>query len=128
MQVDGYVYKEIRGPLWSEVSAVRYWNLSIENFTMAFGILELKTSLTNVPGTTLLDVHDQAAVENSRFLKRGKGRNSHVVLIPQPSNDPNDPLNWPLWQRDLLLLLYTACVLITIGGYVLTVGQYNRFI
>ena len=83
---------------------------------MAFGILEPKTSLVNVPGTSLLDVHEQAAVDNSQFLKKGKGRNAHVVLIPQPSNDPNDPLNWPLWQRDLLLLLFTVCTLLTIGG------------
>jgi predicted MFS family arabinose efflux permease len=24
----------------------------------------------------------------------GVGANSRVVLVPQPSNDPNDPLNW----------------------------------
>ena len=63
---------------------------------MGFGILEPKTQ--HVPGTTLLDVHDQAAIDNSQDLKKGTGRNSHIVLIPQPSNDPNDPLNWPLWR------------------------------
>ena len=26
-------------------------------------------------------------------LKKGQGRFSHVVLVPQPSDDPNDPLN-----------------------------------
>lgn len=26
-------------------------------------------------------------------LKHGKGRYSHVILVPQPSDDPNDPLN-----------------------------------
>ena len=26
-------------------------------------------------------------------LKHGKGRFSHVILVPQPSGDPNDPLN-----------------------------------
>ncbi|KAK5444274.1 hypothetical protein LTS15_010389 [Exophiala xenobiotica] len=82
---------------------------------MGFGILEPKTSLQHVPGTTFLDVHDQTAIDNSQVLKKGTGRNSHVVLIPQPSNDPNDPLNWPLWQRDLILLLYAACTIATIG-------------
>ena len=85
---------------------------------MAFGILEPKTKLANVPGTTLLDVHEQAAVDQSRVVKRGTGRNAHVVLVPQPSDDPNDPLNWPLWQRDLLLLLVTICVLLCISTYV----------
>ena len=27
------------------------------------------------------------------MLKKGTGRLSHVVLVPQPSDDPNDPLN-----------------------------------
>jgi hypothetical protein len=84
---------------------------------MAFGILEPKTtSLANVPGTTFLDVHDQATIDNSQCLKKGTGRNAHVVLVPQPSNDPNDPLNWPLWQRDLILVLLSVCTLLTVGG------------
>ncbi|OQV07300.1 hypothetical protein CLAIMM_11755 [Cladophialophora immunda] len=82
---------------------------------MGLGILEPKTSLQHVPGTTLLDVHDQAAVDTTQFLKKGTGRNAHVVLIPQPSHDPRDPLNWPLWQRDCILLLYGACTIATIG-------------
>lgn len=72
---------------------------------MAFGILEPKDTNAHVPGTTLLDVHEQAAADGSRVLKKGTGRNSHVVLVPQPSDDPNDPLNWPLWRRDMLFVL-----------------------
>jgi hypothetical protein len=26
-------------------------------------------------------------------LKHGKGRYKNVILVPQPSDDPNDPLN-----------------------------------
>ena len=59
---------------------------------MAFGILEPKDPHAHVPGTSLLDVHEQAIADNSRILKKGTGRNSHVVLVPQPSDDPNDPL------------------------------------
>jgi hypothetical protein len=59
---------------------------------MAFGILEPKEPHAHVPGTALLDVHEQTVADNSRILKKGKGRNSHVVLVPQPSDDPNDPL------------------------------------
>jgi MFS family permease len=25
--------------------------------------------------------------------------------VPQPSDDPNDPLNWPLWKRDLITFI-----------------------
>ena len=31
------------------------------------------------------------------LLKYGTGRYSDIILIPQPSDSPNDPLNWPLW-------------------------------
>ncbi|GMF01493.1 hypothetical protein B5S29_g1185 [[Candida] boidinii] len=27
-----------------------------------------------------------------------------IILLPQPGDDPNDPLNWPLWRRDLALI------------------------
>jgi hypothetical protein len=43
-------------------------------------------------------------------LKHGTGRNAHIVLAPQPSEDPNDPLNWPSWRKEfcLVLLVYGA--------------------
>ena len=28
-----------------------------------------------------------------------------IILVPQPSDDPNDPLNWPLWKRDSILII-----------------------
>lgn len=27
------------------------------------------------------------------LLKHGHGRNTHIILAPQPSDSPNDPLN-----------------------------------
>ncbi|GKT63597.1 major facilitator superfamily transporter [Colletotrichum tofieldiae] len=37
--------------------------------------------------------------------------------IPQPSDDPNDPLNWPLWKRDLItfVLSLTAIFATALG-------------
>jgi hypothetical protein len=37
--------------------------------------------------------------------------------IPQPSDDPNDPLNWPLWKRDLItfILSMTAIFATALG-------------
>ena len=29
----------------------------------------------------------------------------HTVLIPQPSDDPQDPLNWPLRKKNLIMLV-----------------------
>ncbi|KAL9024865.1 MAG: hypothetical protein Q9196_006204 [Gyalolechia fulgens] len=31
-----------------------------------------------------------------------------IILVPQPSDDPNDPLNWPLWKRDVILAILSA--------------------
>ncbi|KAF4611520.1 hypothetical protein D9613_004113 [Agrocybe pediades] len=69
---------------------------------MAIGILEDKY-LEHVPGTALLSdlglIHGRQANE-AATLKRGTGKDSHIILIPQPSDDPNDPLNWPKWRKE----------------------------
>jgi MFS family permease len=39
------------------------------------------------------------------LLKHATGRYSHVILVPQPSDSPNDPLNWPTWRKDMILLI-----------------------
>lgn len=65
---------------------------------MVFGILEPAIiSGERVPGTALLaELEDPSlGLVNARVasrLKHGKGKNSHIVLVPQPSDDPNDPL------------------------------------
>jgi hypothetical protein len=38
-------------------------------------------------------------------LKHGVGKDAHIVLAPQPSEDPNDPLNWPKPSKELNLLI-----------------------
>lgn len=38
-------------------------------------------------------------------LKHGTGRNADIVLVPQPSESPRDPLNWPQWKKELLLII-----------------------
>ncbi|KAE8151050.1 major facilitator superfamily domain-containing protein [Aspergillus avenaceus] len=54
-----------------------------------------------IPGTfTLVDLEHTLA---SRHLN---GRNSDIVLVPQPSDDPDDPLNWSPRRK----LLSTVCV------------------
>ncbi|KAK0636579.1 hypothetical protein B0T17DRAFT_587686 [Bombardia bombarda] len=36
-----------------------------------------------------------------RPIKYGQGKYMHVELVPQPSDDPDDPLNWPMWRKEL---------------------------
>ena len=33
--------------------------------------------------------------------------NSDIVLIPQPTGDPNDPLNWPRWKKTVVFIAMT---------------------
>ncbi|KAF4629521.1 hypothetical protein G7Y89_g8624 [Cudoniella acicularis] len=78
---------------------------------MGLGVLD-DHHLEHVPGTALLtDVfgsdhqHRHHGDLDTSALQHDKGRNSDVVLVPQPSNSPNDPLNWPLWKKDFMLFL-----------------------
>lgn len=31
----------------------------------------------------------------------GTGTGTEIILQPRPTNDPNDPLNWPKWRKNL---------------------------
>ncbi|KAJ2901617.1 major facilitator superfamily domain-containing protein [Zalerion maritima] len=82
---------------------------------MAWGILESR-SHSHVPGTVLLDSSEDPSAEHLAHLKRTTHRGKSIILVPQPSEDPNDPLNWSLWAKDLLTLLYGYCTLLIVGG------------
>ncbi|KAK2000468.1 major facilitator superfamily transporter [Colletotrichum falcatum] len=46
-----------------------------------------------------------------RKLKYGTGKHSQTELSPQPTDDPDDPLNWPQWKKELNL----AALMMTVG-------------
>ncbi|KAF2099136.1 MFS general substrate transporter [Rhizodiscina lignyota] len=73
---------------------------------MGLGVLEDR-KLEHVPGTAyVLDDEARQHEENSIIdpnLKYDRSGAHPIILVPQPSDDPNDPLNWPLWKRDLIL-------------------------
>ncbi|KAJ4219974.1 hypothetical protein FSOLCH5_001138 [Fusarium solani] len=89
---------------------------------MALGILEAP-GVEHVPGTTRYfddPSLPQAANEHLENLKFDRSGKEPIILIPQPSDDPNDPLNWPLWRRDLItFLLCFAGILATALGPIL---------
>jgi len=68
---------------------------------MGLGILE-DAHLKHVPGTATLEELDGRHTITDDHVKRTK---DGIILVPQPSDDPEDPLNWPLWQRDLATFL-----------------------
>ena len=46
-----------------------------------------------------LRIPDSAAIKTAPDGK--------TVLIPQPSEDPQDPLNWPSWKKTMILYIVT---------------------
>ncbi|OAL25854.1 hypothetical protein AYO20_10316 [Fonsecaea nubica] len=80
------------------------------------GVLD-DTKIPHVPGTVILEEDAAHSQEVTGGLKHGTGRNAHIVLVPQPSNDPNDPLNWSYTKKLTALgitcwgsILYAAVV------------------
>lgn len=55
----------------------------------------------SVPGTELLVDQNQSAFAHTyKHISYG---NRRIILVPQPSDDPNDPLLWPRWKKWLVL-------------------------
>ncbi|KAK8165716.1 synaptic vesicle transporter [Phyllosticta citribraziliensis] len=75
---------------------------------MGLGILESRR-MDRVPGTVLLEDEqkNQSNLIIDPNLKYDRSGPVPVILVPQPSDDPNDPLasNWPLWWRDIILFI-----------------------
>jgi len=72
---------------------------------MGFGVLE-DNKLPHVPGTVLLDQEAAHSESYTQSLKHGTGHDSHIILVPQPSDDPNDPLNWSQYRKTLVFSVY----------------------
>lgn len=59
---------------------------------------------SQIPGTVLLvDVEHTAEALHSQSK-------DNIILIPTPSNDINDPLNWSTWRKRKHLICLIACV------------------
>ncbi|PIL31132.1 MFS general substrate transporter [Ganoderma sinense ZZ0214-1] len=101
---------------------------------MVFGILE-DHKLDNVPGTGLLSDRGRVCAgttDGAADLKRGTGRYSDIILIPQPSDDPRDPLNWPRWKKEACFwtLVFATSLVgalfpIATSGYVLLSKEFG---
>ncbi|KAK4499993.1 hypothetical protein PRZ48_008179 [Zasmidium cellare] len=78
---------------------------------MGLGVLNDR-KLQHVPGTaTLEDLDPLAAAPHGEHVKKAE---DGTILVPQPSDDPRDPLNWPLWRRDIICFI--LCVLSVIAS------------
>jgi hypothetical protein len=72
---------------------------------MWLGVFDDRSTLDHVPGTVILAERDEQPIKDGTFLKRGTGRYSGIILTPQPSNDPNDPLNWSFGTKLIIMLI-----------------------
>jgi len=93
---------------------------------MGLGVLE-DHKLTHVPGTVLLDEqagHTEAQTGN---LKHGTGKDAHIILAPQPSEDPNDPLNWSPFFKDFCLAILCFGSIINAATQVSTSAKQTKY-
>lgn len=79
---------------------------------MKFTPLQDHSGIGQVPGTiTLSDVSHVhlSGADHSGLKTNTKG---DIILSPQPSEDPNDPLNWPTHKKFtvLTILLFGSCI------------------
>ncbi|KAF3387328.1 hypothetical protein F1880_001413 [Penicillium rolfsii] len=101
---------------------------------MGLGVFESSSGLRRVPGTVVLAETDRQTTGNAHQLKRGTGRDKNIILTPQPSDDPNDPLNWPYCKKVSIvaIMVFGACLnAATIGpllsaSVVVLSGEFKR--
>lgn len=92
--------------------------------SMALGVLE-DNVLPHVPGTVHIEEKQQQDVSQvrvARNLKHGTGREANIVLAPQPSDDPNDPLNWSYARKVIIvaILMFGAFIMPSTFGPLLS--------
>ncbi|KAL4868780.1 hypothetical protein BDV12DRAFT_169010 [Aspergillus spectabilis] len=91
---------------------------------MGLGVLDVKNK--QVPGTVDIFETERSEDQPPAYCSKVKFDRSGsvpILLVPQPSDDPNDPLNWPLWKRDLTLFsLSIVAVLCATTSSVMAAG------
>ena len=81
------------------------WKVSLGRVWIVVFLILPDKHLAHVPGTILLDGQSANREAYLGNLKHGTGRYAHIVLAPQPSENPNDPLNWPMWKKEMIFLI-----------------------
>jgi MFS family permease len=75
---------------------------------MGLGVLE--SSQAVVPGTIQL-FDNEINQEDSSHLKHSV--DGKTILAPQPSDSPNDPLNWSTLKKDTVYLILLVCCILS---------------
>ncbi|KAL1627034.1 hypothetical protein SLS54_002573 [Diplodia seriata] len=90
----------------------------------------------DVPGTAFLDNSSgkEFPSEKDEALKYGTGRHADTVLVPQPSDDPNDPLNFSPAKKLVMttivafgVIIFSAVIAPMLApGLVVIAGEFKR--
>jgi len=75
--------------------------------SMPLGILE-DHKLEHVPGTAPLNELGREDLEIEQGIDRNLLKHDptgQIVLVPQPSDSPNDPYNWSRWKKELFTVV-----------------------
>ncbi|PIG88098.1 hypothetical protein AARAC_001570 [Aspergillus arachidicola] len=72
----------------------------MSGFRHAFSMTRKEVQDAVPPGTIFLSIYSQESAGRTHLKHNGE-----LVLSPQPSEDPMDPLNWPSWRKFTVLLL-----------------------
>ncbi|KAK4039509.1 MFS antiporter QDR3 [Parachaetomium inaequale] len=83
-------------------------NTAAEGTVPRWSFVVLNPKITaQVPGTVQLlsnadcELDPEQQHEDNSLKTTANGK---IILSPQPSHSPNDPLNWPRWRRDAALI------------------------
>jgi hypothetical protein len=76
---------------------------------MGLGVLE-DHKLEHVPCTAPLnelgrEIYDTSGVDSTILKHDPTGQ---IVLVPQPSDSPNDPYNWPRWKKERFTIAFAV--------------------
>jgi len=77
---------------------------------------ETEGTVSLVEGNQVFIIYLKSSLVIARHKHK---RGTDIVLVPQPSDDLNDPLNWPAWKRGLAfstICIFTFLVSWTLGG------------
>ncbi|RYP78785.1 hypothetical protein DL769_003121 [Monosporascus sp. CRB-8-3] len=96
---------------------------------MGIGVLE-DSYLAKPPGTSTVGENPQSSWDAASVT--GLKKDGDIILVPQPSDSPNDPLNWSsAWKNSqMLILAFSSGVTIALGpmispGLVIISKQYD---
>jgi MFS family permease len=93
---------------------------------MGLGVLGTGSSDAIVPGTVILTQNTSDTSHDTANFKHGTGKHRDILLNPQPSNDPNDPLNWPYYQKVVVVavIIYGSSLCAAVAGPLLNASLF----